>query len=243
MFCGKCGRELGEDAAFCPGCGAAVEKAEAPAGAENAAQAVPGTGQGTDAGAPVATGYGMPLDGAAGYAAARGKKKKKGWVVPLVIGLVVVLVAGVIGGTLLIRRNNDVLRERTQVSWKLRGEVREEIVDMAVEIFNFTVGLLQDEDFMDYDTFTAKYLNNEDYYALAKSYREQVKDPETLANNTAEKQLLLAASDLTLGLTGGVAEQEHAILRGDSLEEKKELYDEFIMSIKERVFKLGEYLS
>ena len=243
MFCGKCGKELGEDTAFCPGCGAAVERsAEAAAGAENAAQAVPSAGQGTDAGAPVAVEYGMPLDGAAGYAAARGKKKKKGWIAALVIGLAVVLVAGVVGGTLLAKRM-DPLRERSGVSVEYSEAISDEIGNAAVEVFNFAAGLLKDKDFKDYDGYVNKYVDNDSFSNSVQCYYDQVNDQDSLVFNKAEKRLHNLTVELTFKLQAGEYYLSNAAREGDSLAERQKYHNNFYTSIKKKVLAIGEYLS
>lgn len=93
MFCGNCGQQLKDDAKFCHGCGAAVGTAETPVQSGNGTDVITGVGAGN--------GVGNGVGGGTRVRRVRKKKKNLIWIPIAAAALVLVVLVGVLVGSLM----------------------------------------------------------------------------------------------------------------------------------------------
>lgn len=119
MFCKKCGRKLPDNAKFCPGCGLSVEQKATTDKMENKSSAVQSLRENMD---------GDMKDNPS-------KKRKSGRIAIVILGMVVIVVAGII---LLQKRSyssyDEYLAEAQQYLAELKYEEAEAVLNQAINI-------------------------------------------------------------------------------------------------------------
>ncbi len=126
MYCGNCGQQLPAGAKVCPNCGKACESYNVAEPVQDPS-AAPGSQDLGSFAAPVQDPAAAPVYPSAGQTAGQGKKPGgKRWILPTALTIAVVLVLGIVGGVLWLRKDKPTSDDLEEVASRQESEEDQE---------------------------------------------------------------------------------------------------------------------